>query len=61
LLRALAEICSFDLYGDLLVWGPLDTPEGQRWVAVSVSQCDEDAPHIMLAATGDSPVTEPDE
>ncbi|SNS47596.1 hypothetical protein SAMN05216276_101045 [Streptosporangium subroseum] len=56
-----AEICSFDLYGDLLVWGPLDTPEGQRWVAVSVSQCDEDAPHIMLAATGDSPVTEPDE
>ncbi|MGW7361842.1 hypothetical protein ACWGI8_00070 [Streptomyces sp. NPDC054841] len=56
----IAEICAFDLYGDLYVWGPVDTPRGQRWVAISVSQCDEDAPHIMLGAVSTDPVPDPD-
>ncbi|MFF8288092.1 hypothetical protein ACF068_02520 [Streptomyces sp. NPDC016309] len=54
-----AELCAFDLYGDLMVWGPVGSPHGPRWVAVSVGQCDEDAPHLMVAAVSDVPVEEP--
>ncbi|MEE1756298.1 hypothetical protein [Streptomyces sp. SP18CS02] len=57
----LAELCAFDLYGDLRVWGPVGTPHGPRWAAVSVGQCDDDAPHLMVAALSDAPLIEPDD
>jgi hypothetical protein len=56
----IAEICAFSLYGDLLVWGPVTTPRGERWVVISASQCNDDAPHIMFAAVSDEMVRDPD-
>ncbi|MGW1883986.1 hypothetical protein [Streptomyces sp. NPDC001970] len=56
----IAQIIELALYGELYVWGPLDTPHGPRWVAISVSQCDGDAPHIMLGAVSSVPVPDPD-
>ncbi|MFG3495140.1 hypothetical protein [Streptomyces sp. NPDC047928] len=56
-----AELAAFDLYGDLRVWGPLDTPHGPRWVGVSVAQCDEDAPHLMVGAVSALPLTSADD
>ncbi|OKK06232.1 hypothetical protein AMK26_09270 [Streptomyces sp. CB03234] len=53
-----AELRAFDLYGELMVWGPVGAPHGPRWVAVSVGQCDEDAPHMMVAAVSDVPIEE---
>ena len=44
LFQALGDL---DCFGDLTVWGP--TATGGRWVAVSVNQCDGDAPMIMTA------------
>jgi hypothetical protein len=52
------ELRSFDLYGELMVWGPVGSRHGPRWVAVSVGQCDEDAPHMMVAAVSDAPIEE---
>ncbi|MDN3296645.1 hypothetical protein QWM81_21885 [Streptomyces ficellus] len=51
-----AELRAFGLYGELMVWGPVGSPHGPRWVAVSVGQCDEDAPHMMVAAVTDVPI-----
>ncbi|WP_143662601.1 hypothetical protein [Streptomyces sp. CB03238] len=53
-----AELRAFDLYGELMVWGPAGSPQGPRWVGVSVGQCDEDAPHMMVAAVSDVPIEE---
>ncbi|GAA2480424.1 hypothetical protein [Streptomyces gobitricini] len=56
-----AELGAFDLYGDLMVWGPVGSPRGPRWVAVSVGQCDEDGPHVLVAAVTDVPIEEVEE
>ncbi|RST05731.1 hypothetical protein E2C00_27355 [Streptomyces sp. WAC05374] len=56
-----AELRAFDLYGELAVWGPVASPSGPRWVAVSLSQCDGDAPHLMVAAVTDVPIEELEE
>ncbi|WP_406058410.1 hypothetical protein [Micromonospora sp. NBC_00860] len=50
------SLCGLDCYGDLTVWGPMVT-EG-RWVAVSVNQCDGDAPMIMTAVVSQLPIIE---
>ena len=53
-------LCDEDLLGDLTVWGPL--PHGPqataRWLAVSLSQSDGDAPMILCAVVTDHPITE---
>ncbi len=49
-------LCDMDCYGSLTVWGPTAT-EG-RWVAVSVNQCDGDAPMIMTAVVSQLPIIE---
>ncbi|MGW3606912.1 hypothetical protein [Micromonospora sp. NPDC005161] len=49
-------LCDVDCYGDLAVWGPL-TVSG-RWIAVSVNQCDGDAPMILTAVVSDRPIIE---
>ncbi|MEV4654397.1 hypothetical protein [Micromonospora sp. NPDC049301] len=49
-------LCDMDCYGDLAVWGPLTV--GGRWIGVSVSQCDGDAPMILTAVVSDRPITE---
>lgn len=54
-----AELRAFDLYGELMVWGPVASPHGPRWVAVSVGQCDDDAPHMMVGGVIDVPIEEP--
>ncbi|MFC7547190.1 hypothetical protein [Plantactinospora sp. GCM10030261] len=53
------SLCDGDCYGDLAVWGPVSaaTTDG-RWIAVSVNQCDGDAPMIMVAVVSDSPIIE---
>lgn len=64
-------LCDNDLLGDLSVWGPSAgtgtgagpgperAPEGgQRWVGVSVSQCDGGAPMVLTATVTDQPLTE---
>lgn len=43
--------------GDLAVWGPVDG----RWVAVSLDQCDGDAPMILVAVVADRPIVELDD
>ncbi|MFI7661299.1 hypothetical protein ACIBTW_20720 [Micromonospora parva] len=53
LFQALADL---DCYGDLTVWGP--TAAEGRWVAVSVNQCDGDAPMIMTAVVSQFAITE---
>jgi hypothetical protein len=50
------SLSDMDCYGDLTVWGP--TPTEGRWVAVSVNQCDGDAPMIMTAAVSQFTITE---
>ncbi|MGW4103717.1 hypothetical protein [Streptomyces okerensis] len=45
-----------DCNGDLAVWGPLTVPE-PRWAAVSLNQCDGDAPMILTALISDRPLT----
>ncbi|WFE49384.1 hypothetical protein [Micromonospora sp. WMMD1155] len=50
------SLSDMDCYGDLMVWGPTAT-EG-RWVAVSVNQCDGDAPMIMTAVVSRFAITE---
>ncbi|MFF8830351.1 hypothetical protein [Streptomyces sp. NPDC015131] len=55
----LAELDAFGLHEALLVWGPVPSPHGPRWVAVSVGQCDADAPHLMVVALSDVPIEEP--
>ncbi|MET9803452.1 hypothetical protein [Streptomyces sp. NPDC006368] len=52
---------SQDCYGDLAVWGPLDTGDGPRWIGVSVGHSDGDAPLVMVAAVSDRPVTAPED
>ncbi|MEV4973669.1 hypothetical protein [Streptomyces scopuliridis] len=52
-------LCDEDCLGDLTVWGPVSA--GRRWVAVSVNQCDGDAPMIMTAVVSDRPITELEE
>lgn len=44
-----------DCLGDLAVWGPV-TESNSRWVAVSLNQCDGDAPMILTALITDSPI-----
>ncbi|MHC3393547.1 hypothetical protein ACLQ2E_29425 [Streptomyces lavendulocolor] len=44
--------------GALLVWGPVVTPHGPRWVAVSTAPCDGDAPPMTVAAVSDVPIEE---
>ncbi|MFJ6431127.1 hypothetical protein [Streptomyces sp. NPDC091416] len=61
-------LCDNDLLGDLVVWGPTGSPgwsagagpgaAGPRWVGVSVSQCDGDAPMILTATVTGQPLTE---
>ncbi|WP_328365176.1 hypothetical protein OHQ88_17180 [Micromonospora zamorensis] len=53
LFQALGDL---DCFGDLTVWGP--TATGGRWIAVSVNQCDGDAPMIMTAVVSHAPITE---
>lgn len=48
-----------DLYGDLVVWGPL-APDG-RWAALTVGHSDGDAPLVLAALVSDRPITEPDD
>ncbi|MDG4837718.1 hypothetical protein O7631_14455 [Micromonospora sp. WMMD967] len=50
------SLSGLDCYGDLAVWGP--TPDDGRWVAVSVNQCDGDAPMIMTAVVSRFAITE---
>ncbi|MET8357586.1 hypothetical protein [Micromonospora sp. NPDC005171] len=50
------SLCEMDCYGDLTVWGP--TVVDGRWVAVSVNQCDGDAPMIMTAVVSQLPIIE---
>ncbi|MFG2559664.1 hypothetical protein [Streptomyces sp. NPDC048496] len=54
-------LCDHDCLGDLAVWGPVAGGPGgsDRWVAVTVNQCDGDAPMIIVALVGDRPVIEP--
>ncbi|MGY3063613.1 hypothetical protein ACVWZD_007911 [Streptomyces sp. TE3672] len=47
-------LCDADCLGDLRVWGPVDG----RWVAVSLNQCDGDAPMILVAVVADRPIVE---
>ncbi|MEU8503277.1 hypothetical protein AB0C40_00855 [Streptomyces brevispora] len=60
-------LCDGDFLGDLSVWGPVDPagpaagPTGSRWVAVSVNQCDGDAPMVLTVAVTDRPITELDD
>ncbi|MEW2146177.1 hypothetical protein AB0869_25530 [Micromonospora vinacea] len=53
LFQALSDM---DCFGDLTVWGP--TAAEGRWVAVSVNQCDGDAPMIMTAVVSQFTITE---
>ncbi|MGW7091136.1 hypothetical protein [Streptomyces sp. NPDC054874] len=46
-----------DLYGDLVVWGPL-APDG-RWIALTVGHSDGDAPLVLAALVSDRTITEP--
>lgn len=48
-----------DLYGDLVVWGPL--APGGRWIALTVGHSDGDAPLVLAALVSDRPITEPDD
>ncbi|MFI6142767.1 hypothetical protein ACIBCC_31805 [Streptomyces griseus] len=48
-----------DLYGDLVVWGPL--APGGRWIALTVGHSDGDAPPVLAALVSDRPITEPDD
>ncbi|WP_405711431.1 MULTISPECIES: hypothetical protein [unclassified Streptomyces] len=50
-------LCDTDCLGDLRVWGPVDG----RWVAVSLNQCDGDAPMILAAVVADRPIVELDD
>ncbi|MEO3773340.1 hypothetical protein [Micromonospora sp. B9E7] len=50
------SLSDMDCYGDLTVWGP--TAAEGRWVAVSVNQCDGDAPMIMTAVVSQFAITE---
>ncbi|MFB6814263.1 hypothetical protein ACFCV8_06930 [Streptomyces sp. NPDC056347] len=50
-------LCDADCLGDLAVWGPV----GGRWIAVSLNQCDGDAPMILVAVVTDRPITELDD
>ncbi|QGV78811.1 hypothetical protein [Streptomyces ficellus] len=52
------ELRTFALYEDLLVWGPVGSDHGPRWVAVTVGQCDEGAPHLMVAGVSAVPIEE---
>ncbi|MFF1922380.1 hypothetical protein ACFVW8_17645 [Streptomyces sp. NPDC058221] len=59
-------LCDADLEGDLSLWGPVGPPApgtetADRWVAVSVNQCDGDAPMILTVAITDQPITELDD
>lgn len=47
-----------DLYGDLVVWGPV--APGGRWIALTVGHSDGDAPLVLAALVSDRPVIEPD-
>ncbi|TXS35047.1 hypothetical protein [Streptomyces sp. OR43] len=64
-------LCDNDLLGDLTVWGPMDpsalgaetrteaeAEAGRRWLGISLSQCDGDAPMILTATVTDQPITE---
>lgn len=42
----------------LLVWGPVVTPHGPRWVAVSTVPCGGDGPPMTVAAVSDVPIEE---
>ncbi|WP_020392201.1 hypothetical protein [Kribbella catacumbae] len=46
-----------DLYGDLNVWGPVDSTG--RCVAATVGHSDGDAPLVLAALVTDRPITEP--
>ncbi|WP_189541222.1 hypothetical protein [Streptomyces gelaticus] len=50
-------LCDRDCLGDLTVWGPV---EG-RWIAISLNQCDGDAPMILVAVVADRPIVELDD
>ncbi|MEV5984540.1 hypothetical protein AB0L85_05895 [Streptomyces sp. NPDC052051] len=53
-------LCDAENYGDLTVWGPV--PEGpdkaDRWVGISVGQCDGDAPMVLMAVVSDREIEE---
>ncbi|MFJ4964278.1 hypothetical protein EES43_21300 [Streptomyces sp. ADI96-02] len=53
-----AALFAEDLYGDLLVWGPVGPPD--RWFAVGVGHSDGDAPLVLAALVSARPVDEPD-
>ncbi|MFF4092884.1 hypothetical protein ACFYYY_03310 [Streptomyces sp. NPDC001834] len=48
-----------DLYGDLVVWGPVGGTG--RWAGVTVGHSDGDAPLVLAALVSDRPVTAPDD
>ncbi len=48
-------LVAMDCLGDLNVWGPV-TASHSRWVAVSLNQCDGDAPMILTALVTDRPI-----
>ncbi|MFG3403546.1 hypothetical protein [Streptomyces sp. NPDC048142] len=47
-----------DLYGDLVVWGPVES--GGRWIALALGHSDGDAPLVLAALVSDRPVAEPE-
>ncbi|MEV6477421.1 hypothetical protein [Streptomyces sp. NPDC051657] len=48
-----------DLYGDLVVWGPV--APGGRWIALTLGHSDGDAPLVLAALVSDRTITEPDD
>lgn len=48
-----------DLYGDLVVWGPVGGTG--RWVGATVGHSDGDAPLVLAALVSDRPVTAPED
>ncbi|MFJ6612022.1 hypothetical protein ACIQPT_17305 [Streptomyces sp. NPDC091289] len=48
-----------DLYGDLVVWGPVAA--GGRWIGLTLGHSDGDAPLVLAALVSERPITEPED